>query len=227
MSRKTAIAIETSTPQASVAWLDAAGSLVEEAFSSDRSHNSGVFGPLGRALQGRAPGEAAVLLVGTGPGSYSGVRIGIAAAQGVGMVHGCAVAGVPSLLGTAAARGGGRWLAVGDARRGSWYVAVVAGGRLEAAPELLAADDFAARVAAGVAAGAGVFSLDEVGQLGLEAGLADRVVREWPRAVLLLEAWESWDEGERGRWLDAAVQPVYLREAFISEAKRGHPLTRG
>lgn len=227
MSRKTTIAIETSTPHASVAWLDRSGLLAEESFSSDRSHNSGVFGPLGRALGGRLPGEVAVLLVGTGPGSYSGVRIGLAAAQGVGLVHGCGVAGVPSLLGTAAARAGGRWLAVGDARRGSWYVAVVADGRLEAVPELLAADDFGARVAAGVAGGAGIFSLDEVGQLGLKAELACRVVREWPRAGLLLEAWESWDESERARWLDGVPQPVYLREAFISEAKRGHPLTRG
>jgi tRNA threonylcarbamoyl adenosine modification protein YeaZ len=225
--RKTVIAIETSTPQASVAWLDAAGLLAEESFSSDRSHNSGVFGPLGRALEGCEPGGVGILLVGTGPGSYSGVRIGIAAAQGLGMVHGCAVAGVPSMLGTAAARAGGRWLAVGDARRGLWYVAVVADGRLEAAPELLDADGFGARVAAGFAAGEGVFSLDEVGQLGLEAGLAGRVVREWPRAAHVLEAWESWDEVERARWLGEAPQPVYLREAFISVAKRGHPLKRG
>lgn len=210
-----------------MAWLDAAGLLAEESFSSDRSHNSGVFGPLGRALEGCEPGGVGILLVGTGPGSYSGVRIGIAAAQGLGMVHGCAVAGVPSMLGTAAARAGGRWLAVGDARRGLWYVAVVADGRLEAAPELLDADGFGARVAAGFAAGEGVFSLDEVGQLGLEAGLAGRVVREWPRAAHVLEAWESWDEVERARWLGEAPQPVYLREAFISVAKRGHPLKRG
>jgi tRNA threonylcarbamoyladenosine biosynthesis protein TsaB len=227
VSGTTEIAIETSTSEASVAWRVAGAGGGEEPFSSDRSHNSGVFGPLGRVLGPLRAGDVGTLIVGTGPGSYSGVRIGIAAAQGVAMVYGCAVAGVPSLLGTAQARSGGRWLAVGDARRGSWFVAVIVAGRLVDDPVLCAADEFRARVAGELAGGAGVFSVDPVEQLALDAELAGRVERAWPGAGLLLDAWAEWDDGERGRWLGVAPQPVYLRDAFISESKRGHPLTRG
>ncbi len=129
------LAIDTSTPVGRIAV--AAGETVVFAaeFSSERSHNSQIFAPLGEALQacGGAPRRVAV---GTGPGSSTGVRIGIAAAIGVAMAHGAPLAGFASLRFPAAARPGGAFTLVGDARRGALFVARVSGGALLEGPAL-------------------------------------------------------------------------------------------
>ena len=75
------LAIETSTPLATVALVRGHDILFESSFSAERSHNSRVFGPLQSALDAGRPD---VIAVGTGPGSYSGIRVGLAAAVGLG-----------------------------------------------------------------------------------------------------------------------------------------------
>lgn len=220
------LAIETSVRSATVAVGDASGVLASEAFESDRSHNSVLFGPLARVLEPVDVARLAVVLVGTGPGSYSGTRVGIAAGQGVAIIAACPAVGVPSMLATPEARAGGVSLAVGDARRGGWWLARVEEGRVTAPPAIMAHEAFAREVAAAVAAGLPVVAFDPVERLRLDPGVAARLVPARPSARILLEWWARRGDGERAAFAAEALQPVYLRPPHVTRAKDGHPLLR-
>ncbi len=216
--------IESSTPRASLALLRGSTVLWEESFTGDRSHNALLFAPLERALACLGAGETlAEVVIGTGPGSYSGTRVGIAAGQGVAMVHGCPAVGLCSLLAVPAAESGNS-LAIGDARRGSAWRAVIQDGVLVREPELCTAAELEEEIR-GMGEGK-VFSLEEVGKIGLSEGSLGRVLLERPDALRLAAAWGKLAEGERGRLSAMPPQPVYLRPPHITEAKGGHPLLR-
>ena len=210
--------IESSTPRASLALLRGSTVVWEESFTGDRSHNALLFAPLERALACLKDGEKlAEVVIGTGPGSYSGTRVGIAAGQGVAMVHGCPAVGLCSLLAVPAA-GSGRSLAIGDARRGSAWRAVIEDGLLVREPELCAAAELEAE--------AKMFSLESVAKIGLPEEFLARVLLETPDAPRLAAAWLRLPEEERQRLALLPPQPVYLRPPHITEAKGGHPLLR-
>jgi tRNA threonylcarbamoyl adenosine modification protein YeaZ len=212
--------IESSTPRASLALLRGSEWVFEESFIGDRSHNALLFAPLERALACLEPGERlSAVVVGTGPGSYSGTRVGIAAGQGVALVHGCPAVGLSSLLAVPSARGG-RALALGDARRGSGWRAGIDAGRLEGGPELCGVAELVEEVRRARAEGRPVFSLEPVGQLGLEVAV------EQPDAQRLAAAWLALDEAERQALAAIPPQPAYLRPPHVTAAKGGHPLLR-
>jgi tRNA threonylcarbamoyl adenosine modification protein YeaZ len=216
--------IESSTPRASLALL--LGSMVvwEESFTGDRSHNALLFAPLERALACLKDGEKLVeVVIGTGPGSYSGTRVGIAAGQGVAMVHGCPAVGLCSLLAVPAAESG-RSLAIGDARRGSAWSAVIEDGLLVREPELCAPAELEDAIR--TAGEAAVFSLEAVGKVGLSEEALGRVLLERPDALRLATAWLRLPQGEKDRLAELPPQPMYLRPPHITAAKGGHPLLR-
>lgn len=216
--------IESSTPRASLALLRGSTVVWEESFTGDRSHNALLFAPLERALARLKDGEKlAGVVIGTGPGSYSGTRVGIAAGQGVAMVHGCPAVGLCSLLAVPAAESG-KSLAIGDARRGSAWRAVIEDGLLVREPELCSAGDLDEEIRS--AGEAKVFSLEPVGKIGLSEEILGRVLLEHPDALRLAAAWMRLPEGERERLSALPPQPVYLRPPHITEAKGGHPLLR-
>ena len=68
------------------------------------------------------------IVVGTGPGSFAGIRSALAFAQGYSIGSGCEVLGMPSACALA---DGGRLAAIGDARRGKFWIALFDGMRLE------------------------------------------------------------------------------------------------
>lgn len=78
-----------------------------------------------------------------------------------------------------------------------------------------------------LADGLAVFSFEPCNNPEFPAALAEHVRIERPAAAGLGMAWLAMDD--EGRFACAAVppQPVYLRPPHITEAKRGHPLTRG
>lgn len=121
----TILAVETSTPHASIALWRNGEIVFEESFTSERSHNALVFGPLGRSLE--IAGTLRCLVVGTGPGSYTGIRIGIAALLGISLAKVVPLIGLPSLL----AWGEPTYAVVGDARRGSWHFSVISGRAID------------------------------------------------------------------------------------------------
>lgn len=214
--------LETSTPRASVALVRAGIVAFRETFSSDRSHNSGLFGPLARALAELHEGEKlGFVVIGTGPGSYSGTRVGIAAGQGVALVHGCPAVGLPSLLAVPAASAGA--LAVGDARRGGGWWAEIVPTRATVEPTLAPYGEVSGKVSSALASGAEVFSLEPADKVFPSAG---SIAVLQPDAEGLATAWNRLDPSEKETLVAQAVQPVYLRPPHVTEAKPGHPLLR-
>jgi tRNA threonylcarbamoyl adenosine modification protein YeaZ len=73
------------------------------------------------------------VIVGIGPGSYTGLRVSIATAFGLSLATDCQQIGCPSILGFAERD----YTVIGDARRGSFFFARIAGGAIVEGPQLL------------------------------------------------------------------------------------------
>ncbi len=225
MSGAFSLVFETSTPHASLALVGPDGSLEQREFCSDRNHNAMLFEPMHELLSGANRREIGLVLVGSGPGSYSGTRVGIAAAQGVAIALGCPAAAVPSILAVPCAEGGAPCLAIGDARRGSYWSSKVEHCRLVSEPELCDAQDLASLVSQAVSDGITVFSFEEPARFQLPEELRARVAVEVPGAARLWQAWSLTDAETRGAWRTGIPQPIYLKPPHITPAKRP-PLLR-
>ncbi|MEI8039591.1 MAG: tRNA (adenosine(37)-N6)-threonylcarbamoyltransferase complex dimerization subunit type 1 TsaB [Verrucomicrobiota bacterium] len=219
------LVLETSTPHASIALVGPEGVVEQRGFCSDRNHNALLFEPLEALLHACGPARIALVLVGSGPGSYSGTRVGIAAAQGVAIALGCPAVAVPSILAVPCADGGASCVAIGDARRGSYWHAHVAAGRLTAEPALCDAAGLDAVVAA--AAGLAVFAFEEPGRFPLAAELAAQVALEIPDATRLWQAWVHTDAETRRQWTATIPQPLYLKPPHITPAKQACWVRKG
>lgn len=229
------LAIETSVPEASIAlWSDGAW-LFEAEFVSDRNHNSMVFEPLAEALALLEGRELSTVLVGTGPGSYSGTRIGIAAAQGLAIAKSCPAAGIGSIAATPPARSVARpaarpaaahtaATAIGDARRGLYYISPIAASGEAEEPELMDAAVLKQRLTS--IPDDLLFTLDDPAKLGLNDQLKGRITHTQPQARLLVDVWLGLDEVRRQQLYSTPLAPTYLRAPFTSKAKQGHPLLR-
>lgn len=219
MSGAFTLVLETSTSHASIALVGPAGVVAQRGFCSDRNHNALLFEPLEELLRTCAPGDLGLVLVGSGPGSYSGTRVGIAAAQGVAIALGCPAVAVPSILAVPAADDGAPCVAIGDARRGSFWHARVDQGRLTQEPALCDAQELEAIVAAAAAAAIAVFSFEEPGRFPLTAELAGQVKLAIPDATRLWLAWDHTAAATRRQWTAAIPQPLYLKPPHITPAK--------
>ena len=141
----TLLAIDTSTQRGSVSLLETPPEparasaestvLFEEHFLADRSHSASLFAALekARTLAHRIDQVA----VGLGPGSYAGVRIAIGAALGFELGLGSVLLGLPSVA--ALETESAEYLAIGDARRDTFYFTRVRDGICVEGP-LLASD---------------------------------------------------------------------------------------
>lgn len=173
--------------------------------------------PLQEALGLLPEGERLeTVILGRGPGSYNGARVGIAVGQGVALVHECGVAGLCSLEAVGVVRAGGACLAVGDARRGTFFTVSLEGGSLAGEAELLEAGEFVKRVEGALGEGRSLFSFEGVERLGLPGETEGRIAMVTPDASLLLEAWEAKGDGEREQLLGMPPQPFYLREPYVT-----------
>jgi tRNA threonylcarbamoyl adenosine modification protein YeaZ len=139
------LALETSTPHASLAVysLETQGIEWRSSFETKRSHNSVIFGPVTEALD-QFGDQLTRVAVGLGPGSYSGVRVAIAVANGLALSRELPLQGVSSL--EAYGDVGETCFVVGDARRKTFFLAEVKGGKLEGEPDLLSAEDLESRL---------------------------------------------------------------------------------
>jgi tRNA threonylcarbamoyl adenosine modification protein YeaZ len=78
------------------------------------------------------------IVVGIGPGSYTGLRVATATAIGLSLALGCPILGCPSVLGYEESS----YTVVGDARRGSVFLAYIERHALLAEPELISLEQF-------------------------------------------------------------------------------------
>lgn len=214
------LVFETSTPHASLALVRTAGPVAQREFCSDRNHNSLLFGPLRELLEIDDGRNLSRVLVGSGPGSYSGTRVGIAAAQGVAMALACPAIAVPSILAVPCVQDGATGLAIGDARRGSYWSATVADCSMLDAPVLCDAAGLAAVVAQALAAGVTVFTFENPARLPLPEETILQIMLEIPDATRLWQAWCNTTAATRRQWLAAIPQPLYLKPPHITPAKR-------
>ena len=207
----TILAIESSTPHASLAlWKD--GDVVwESEFTSERAHNSRIFAPLEEALS-LCDRQLDVIVVGIGPGSYGGVRVGIAVANGFALALGAKTIGVSSLE---AIGDTNDYAVIGDARRKSFFLARVTGNKLQGEPELLAEEGLVA----------GLRGLD---QDGVPVCTSDPKLSEqhpaaqlaYPAARRLAMIAAEMTEDEIASAAQKLLQPHYLRAPYITVPKK-------
>ena len=221
MSDAFTLIIETSTPRASVAVAMPDGSVEQHEFSSDRNHNSALFAPLEKLLEARRPMLPGLVIVGSGPGSYSGTRVGIAAAQGVAIAAGCAVVAVPSILAVGSVRKCGRGLAIGDARRGSFWTAEMNDAAMDKAPLLTDLTGLAQAVTIAISEGIAVFCFEDPERFPLPEAMRFHVKTELPDAAGLWAAWNASAPADRERWAALTPEPIYLKPPHITPSKKG------
>jgi tRNA threonylcarbamoyladenosine biosynthesis protein TsaB len=215
--------LETSTPRASLACTEPGGGCEERVFFSDRSHNAELFSPLQELLDARQAQKIRLVLVGSGPGSYSGTRVGIAAAQGVAIAAECPAVAVPSVLAGLSAAKRAACLAIGDARRGSYWTASIEQFRISTpsgSPELTDAKGLLRQVVAALAVGVPVFSSEEITRFPLPTEILAQIRAELPSAAGLWAAWQGTDAATQGKWQAELPQPIYLKPPHITPAKR-------
>ncbi len=193
------LALDTSTSQGSVALLSDGQLVLDERFSADRSHTATLFTVLERARALTATIDR--IVVGLGPGSYAGVRIAIAAALGLELSTGAKLVGIPSV-----ATLGVSYVAIGDARRETFYFTRVAQGICVEGPLLATAAELTERLRS--CPHLPILATEEVpGFPGVEIAL--------PSAAALARL------GADGLGIVAEdnLEPIYLREPHITRPK--------
>ncbi|MEI6351448.1 MAG: tRNA (adenosine(37)-N6)-threonylcarbamoyltransferase complex dimerization subunit type 1 TsaB [Verrucomicrobiota bacterium] len=196
----TTLAIDTSTPQGSVAILTDRKLIFSELIQAGRSHSSQLFACLERALV-IAP-SIDQIAVGLGPGSYAGVRIAISAAIGFGIATGAKLLGLASIV----ALDEGDYISLGDARRGSFYFAEVRGGECLVGPMLLSAEELCEKLAE--SSGLPVYAseiLPDFPQVEIRYPSAERLAR--------------FAEIGRSVYSREDLEPIYLRDPHITQPK--------
>lgn len=220
------LAIETSTPLASVALGDENGLIAESILAMRISHSESVVPEIGRLLsrESRTPGDVESVVVGAGPGSFTGVRVAASIAKGICFARGIPLFAYSGLLATAA--GGGvpaNICALFDARRREVYAAAYASvdpPRPVVEPCVRTVDRLLTELApVGEWTFAGEAAVRFAEEIRAEGGKILPADRGVPRAATLL--WLRSAYPALGRVADAAGwEPAYVRESGAERALR-------
>jgi tRNA threonylcarbamoyladenosine biosynthesis protein TsaB len=196
------LALDTSTSRGSVALLAGSDLLLDERFSADRSHSATLFTVLEKART-LAP-HIDQIGVGLGPGSYAGIRIAIAASLGLQLATAAKLLGLPSVA--ALEVPASEYLAIGDARRDTFYFTHVVNGLCQEGPLLATNSELSARLASHP--DLPIFATEEV------PGFPQPKIA-LPSAVILAQLAAQ----NRGIVAIDTLEPIYLREPHITRPK--------
>jgi len=200
------LALELSSGQGSVAWLEGDREPFVRIFANDRKHSGLFFENL--QFCSREFGAPDAIVVGLGPGSYAGVRIAIAAAVGLRAASGAKLIGVASVCGMeTAAR---EYCVIGDARRDSFFFAQVCEGRLVKGPSLHSRVELEVKI--------------------MESNVplyASERLPQFPKATLAYPSARRLAEVARGQAGEIAdtrsLEPIYLRGPHITMPRASSP----
>ena len=218
------LAIETSTPQTSVALGTQQGVLASQLVSWGVGHSEAVVPAIDHLLRLTEvrPDQVSGIAVGLGPGLFTGLRVGVATARALAQVLPAPVVGISSLdvLAFSVRHTRSRIGAVSDAKRGevcyAFYRPVPGGVARESeymvgSPQRLAADLEASAEEALLVGGGALLYRRELEEAGtpLEFGTTSTA---FPDAVELLElALPRFEREETSRPED--VRPHYVRKS--------------
>jgi tRNA threonylcarbamoyladenosine biosynthesis protein TsaB len=196
------LALELSSGQGSVAWLENGHEPFVRIFANDRKHSGLFFENL--QLCSREFGAPDAIVVGLGPGSYAGVRIAIATAVGLRAASATKLTGISSICGIeTVAR---EYCVIGDARRKSFFFGRVSDGRLMVGPSLHSRVELEMKISAS--------------SVPL---YASEPLPQFPKAMLAYPSARRLAELARDQIGEIAetrsLEPIYLREPHITVAK--------
>ncbi len=227
------LALDTATPELSIALVDTASNLplAERTFGAPSSHSSLLPGALADLLawRSRSLSEVAGIAVGLGPGSFTGLRVGLATAKGLCYARRIPIAGASSLRAMAAAAAervdpGALLVPCLHARRGEIYAGFFRAGSLEAEWDEIAAppEALASRLGA-VSGDAVVFGTGRRENPAILARFprAPDGVAETPRALFVARLAGPWSGYDAARLF--ALEPHYIRPSE-AEVKFPHGL---
>lgn len=196
------LALELSSGQGSIAWLEDDREPCVRTFGNDRKHSGLFFENLQRSIG--EFGAPDTIAVGLGPGSYAGVRIAIATAVGLREASAAKLIGIASICGMeTAAR---EYCVIGDARRASFFFGRVCNGRLMEGPSLHSLVELERKISESILP---VYASELLPQFS-------QATRAYPSAGKLAEvARDQANEIAETR----SLEPIYLREPHITVAK--------
>jgi tRNA threonylcarbamoyladenosine biosynthesis protein TsaB len=197
------LSIDTSTARGSVAVLVDHELVFDQSFLADRDHSAHLFPVLERARNSVTRIDQ--IGVGLGPGSYAGVRIAIAAAIGLRLGWDATLVGIPSVaaLDTTARE----YLAIGDARRETFYFSHLVEGVAIQGPLLVNEAELRARLTA---------------QEGLPIYVC-APLEGFPQAQQLFPSASRIARlvaARRGIIAEGDLEPIYLREPYITQPRK-------
>jgi tRNA threonylcarbamoyladenosine biosynthesis protein TsaB len=196
------LALELSTTCGSLAWLDNEADLTRE-WPNDRK-NSALFFESLRAVTEKF-GAPDTIIVGLGPGSYAGTRIAISAAIGLRASSGADLIGSPSI--SAMKCDAHEYGVIGDARRKSFFYALIRANNPVEGPTLFSESELKAKLET-IEIAVPVFTSDSLPQF-------ERAVVRFPSALMLARFAR---EPQRSFSLPP-LEPIYLREPHITMPK--------
>lgn len=197
------LAFDLSTRQGSLAFLTGKNITFAREWPNNRRNSGPFFQLVDQAIFEH--GMPDLIVVGIGPGSYTGTRIAIATAMGLEAATGGALCGLASVVALSNEQD---YVAIGDAKRSSFFFARVSSRRLLEAPELVSEAEMAARLSSVTLP---FYTSDDLPQF-------NAATLRFPSAELLCrQACESPQNLIR-----APLTPIYLREPYITRPRSKH-----
>jgi tRNA threonylcarbamoyladenosine biosynthesis protein TsaB len=193
------LALELSSACGSLAWRDGEIDLACK-WPNDRKNSSAFFQHL--AAVRKEFGLPETIIVGLGPGSYAGMRIAISAAIGLQVASGAKLIGYPSIC----AIESDDYCAIGDARRNSFFFAVVRDHNLVEGPDLFTETELRARLDRHKMS---IFASEQLPQF-------EKVELHYPSATILAKLASETNRD----FAQPPLEPMYLREPHITEPRR-------